>query len=71
MTGHTYNVDSLTLLLNSDLASGAWDNTIKIWNPTDGTLKQTLIGHSDWIRGLRTLPNGDLASGLYDETIKQ
>ena len=47
------------------------DNTIKIWNPNDGTLKRTLTGHTNGhVYSLVVLPNGDLASGSADNTIK-
>ena len=44
------NVDDDVLLLatlpNSDLVSVTSDDTIKIWNPNDGTLKRTLNKHT-------------------------
>jgi WD40 repeat protein len=58
------------VLNNGDLASGSWDKTIKIWNATDGTLKRTLYGHTDYVYALAALNNGDLASGSRDSTIK-
>jgi len=61
---------ALITLPNGDLVSGSWDNTIKIWNPNDGTLKRTLNGHTSEVRALTTLPNGDLVSGSMDKTIK-
>ena len=69
LVGHNSSVQSLAVLLNGDLASGSYEE-IKIWNPTDGTLKRTLEGHSDTALSLAVLPNGDLASGSYDGTIK-
>jgi WD40 repeat protein len=44
--------------------------TIRIWNSTDGTLKQNITGHSDYVRSLTTLSNGDLVSGSDDTTIR-
>ena len=43
-TGHTKDVDALTVLQNGNLVSGSEDNSIKIWNQTSGTLIQTLGG---------------------------
>ncbi|CAG8891581.1 unnamed protein product [Penicillium nalgiovense] len=46
--GHSSPVQSVAF--SSDgrlLASGSDDNTIKLWDPATGTLKQTLEGHSD------------------------
>ena len=52
------------------LSSGSGDFTVKIWNPDDGSLIRTLIGHVHWVRSLAVLKNGSLASGCYDNTIK-
>ena len=68
--GHTSWVESLFGLQNGYLASGSGDQTIKIWNPNDGTLKQALTGHSADVKLLLVLPNGGLASASKDKTIK-
>ena len=70
MTGHNNNVRALVELQNGDLASGSWDNSIKIWNSSTGLLKRTLIGHTSWVSSLAVLQNGHLASGSADRTIK-
>ena len=57
---------SLAILKNEDLVS-SFDNTIKIWNVNDGSLKKTLLGHIDFVESLSTLSNGDLVS---NKTIK-
>jgi WD40 repeat protein len=41
-----------------------------IWNPADGTLKQTLTGHTHYVLALTTLTNGDIVSGSQDNKIK-
>ena len=45
------------MLVNGDLVSGSYDNTIKISNTEDGTLKRTLIGHNSHISALK---NGEI-----------
>ena len=70
MSGHTDSVFSLAVLQNGDLASGSWDNTIKIWDTNTGSLKRTLVGHTGYVWSLAVLQNGDLASGSWDNTIK-
>ena len=69
LNGHTYSVYSLAILHNGDLASGSVDNTIKIWNTTDGTLKQTLNSHDYSVYALVVLHNGNLVSGYFDTKI--
>ena len=58
------------MLPNGYLASGSGDATIKIWNPTDGSVMRTLTGHTSLVHSLAVLPNGYLASCSFDNTIK-
>ncbi|MEH2200540.1 WD40 repeat domain-containing protein, partial [Nostoc sp.] len=53
------------------LASGGYDNTIKLWDVSTGKAIKTLTGHSSTVRGIVFSPDGKtLASGSYDKTIK-
>jgi serine/threonine protein kinase/Tol biopolymer transport system component len=53
------------------LASGSWDNTIKLWEVSTGNTLQTLRGHRDLVLSIAWSPNGLLlASGSADSTIK-
>ncbi len=53
------------------LASGSWDNDIKLWDITNGNLIETLKGHSDDIKAIAISADGQtLASGSYDGMIK-
>ena len=69
-SGYGYFICSLAKLKNGDLVSGYYDNTIKIWNVNDGSLKKILLGHTNFVESLTTLPNGDLVSGSWDKRIK-
>jgi len=65
----------LSLTYNNDgscIASGSDDNTIKIWDMSNGgALLQTLRGHADWVRSVAYNNDGSyLASGSVDGTIK-
>ncbi|MBE9145169.1 AAA-like domain-containing protein [Planktothrix mougeotii] len=52
------------------LASGSYDNTIKLWNK-EGKLLNTLNGHQSPVWSVSWSPDGQtLASGSYDNTIK-
>jgi WD40 repeat protein len=70
LVGHSHYVYSLALLPDGTLASGSWDKTIKIWNPSTGDCLRTLAGHAYHVYSLAFLPNGTLASGSQDYTIK-
>ena len=54
------------------LASGSWDNKVKLWKVEDGTEIRSLTGHSrDYVYSVAFSPDGKtLASGSQDETIK-
>jgi WD40 repeat protein len=53
------------------LASGSFDNSIKLWDITTGKEIRTLQGHSNFVDSVSFSPDGKtLASGSYDNTIK-
>ncbi len=70
LSGDGSLVTALALLPDGQLASGASDRTIKLWDPATGQLKATLEGHSDSVMALVVLPGGRLASGAGEGTIK-
>ena len=59
-------VAALCLLPDGRLASGAYDNTIRLWDVAAGAETARLEGHSDWVAALCLLPDGRLASGSLD-----
>ncbi|KAI9041045.1 NACHT and WD repeat domain-containing protein [Aspergillus affinis] len=72
LEGHSDWVRSVAFSGDSQLlASGSYDNTIKLWDPATGTLKYTLEGHSSSVKSVAF--SGDsqlLVSGSYDKTVK-
>ena len=70
LTGHSGPIWSLAGLPDGTLASGSWDDTIKIWDTNTGDCLKTLTGHTDSIISLTVLSDGTLASGSNDKTIK-
>ena len=63
----------LSLIITNDkkyLISGSCDETIKIWN-IDGTLIDTLSGHTASIDNIALSPDGKLlASVSFDQTLR-
>jgi small GTP-binding protein len=72
LTGHTNDVFCVAFDARSGvLASGSFDDTIKVWEPHSGKLRHTLVGHGDWVRSLAFNPqNGTLASASDDSTVR-
>jgi WD40 repeat protein len=66
---HTNYVRSIVLLPNGFLASGSWDNTIKIWDLYRRILVKTLEGHNS-IGSLAVTKNGLLVSLVDNAWIK-
>lgn len=53
------------------VASGAWDNTVKLWRVSDGSLVRTLTGHANSVNAVAFSPDSQLvASGSTDRTVK-
>jgi len=69
--GHAGAVGSVAFSPDGQtLASGSYDNTIKLWRVSDGTLLRTLTGHRDSVLSVAFSPDGQtLASGSWDRTI--
>lgn len=72
LLGHTNDVSSLAFSADAAiLASGSYDNTVKLWNVNDRTLVTTLREHSDFVTSVAFSPDGQmLASGSRDKTIR-
>ena len=77
---HTDRIRAIAVLDNGDFVSGSNDNTIKVWNMVDGSVKRTLAGYGSWSRSLIILENNCLISAtnnkitlwdLNDVTVKQ
>ncbi len=81
LTGHSYSIVSesvmsgvISVAFSPDgkiLASGAYDNTIKLWDMATGAEIRTIKGHRGGVNSVVFSPDGKLlASGSYDGTIK-
>ncbi|HTR11898.1 MAG TPA: hypothetical protein VMI72_01265, partial [Roseiarcus sp.] len=70
LEGHSNGVTALCLLPDGRLASGSYDNTIRLWDAATGVETARLEGHAGLVVALCPLANGRLASGSNDNTIR-
>ena len=75
LSGHSNYVYSLQILSNSRIASGSWDNSIKIWNFDTGYCIRTINltksnDNKNFVYSLLLLGENKLASGSDDKSIQ-
>jgi WD40 repeat protein len=72
LEGHTADVGCLSYRSDSgQLASGGWDNTIRLWDANNASLEAVLYGHTGDVHCLIYRADGkQLASGSGDCTIR-
>lgn len=71
-TGHSSKVDAVVFSPDGRwIATGSFDNTIKIWDAETGRELRSLNGHTGAVRALAWSPDGRLlASGGGDRTVR-
>ena len=72
LTGHTADVYGLAFTPDgSILTSGAWDASIRSWDPATGTHLKTITGHTDAVASVTFSADGStLATRSWDKTIR-
>jgi WD40 repeat protein len=72
LKGHSDAITSVAFSHDStQLASGSWDRTVKIWDASSGACLQTLEDHSSYVTSVVfTHDSARLASASDDSTIK-
>jgi WD40 repeat protein len=71
LTGHTDTVSSLVWSSDSSqLVSGSWDNTLRVWNTDDWQLQYILEEHTNNVRFISMSPQNTLASVGADNAVR-
>jgi WD40 repeat protein len=72
LTGHSHSVYTVAYSFDGkSLASGSYDQTVKIWDLATGQDFYTLTGHTEPVYSVAYSPvNPNLASGSGDKTVK-
>lgn len=72
LSGHTDAVWSVALSADGQtLVSGSQDDTIRVWNPTSGELRRTIVANAGSVRSVSISADGQtLATGNGDRTVK-
>ena len=72
LTGHTDIVSSVSFSPDgSTVASGSWDDTVRLWDAVTGEEQKTLTGHTDSVNSVSFSPDGStVASGSSDRTVR-
>lgn len=71
LKGHELNVCALDSdSSGSLLVSGSWDKTAKVWSVQEGTVKDTLKGHTQAVWSVLFLRDGRILTGSADQSIR-
>ena len=66
LSSHTMSVTFVKWGGTGLLYSSSQDRTVKVWNDSDGTLKQTLAGHAHWVNTLALSTDYAIRLGSFD-----
>ncbi len=69
LNGHYGDVNSIEMLSEQFMASGAADNKVIIWDLSSYSIKYTLTGHANQVRCIKRLSSNLIASGDFNGLI--
>ncbi|ODQ64283.1 WD40 repeat-like protein [Nadsonia fulvescens var. elongata DSM 6958] len=71
MSGHRTTVSCVKWGGLGSIYSASHDKTIKVWNPTDGRLVQTLTSHAHWVNHIALSTEYALRTGPFDHKVSR
>jgi predicted NACHT family NTPase len=70
LRGHAGYVTSVALTPDARAVSGSWDDTLRVWDISNGNCERVMKGHTKWVESVAVTSDGRAVSGSWDCTVR-